>query len=208
MTEQTLPWYRYGWPWFLISIPLISIGLGSVMLYLALHANNSLVVDDYYKEGKAYNLVIERDRLASLLGLKADVLQSSEGVIVELDQNTPSHLPATLMADAQTTSAAFSLPDELTLRWVHVTQAKLDGRTTLTSIGGARYIAPAVVLPKIGKFRLHLEPVLSAQLSDELTYISDSNWRLISALTSLNARQTNSIMAPAIEKVFSRDMLQ
>lgn len=208
MTEQTLPWYRYGWPWFLISIPLVSIGLGSAMLYLALHANNSLVVDDYYKEGKAYNLVIERDRLASLLGLKADVMQSSEGVIVELDQNTPGHLPATLKVDAQTARTVFTLPDELTLRWVHVTQAKLDGKTTLTSIGGARYIAPAVELPEIGKFRLHLEPVLSAQLSNDLTSTSDSNWRLISSLTNLDAQQMNSIMAPAIEKVFSRDMLQ
>ncbi len=108
-STQTLPWYRYGWPWFLISIPMVSVCLGSVMLYLAFNANNSLVVDDYYKEGKAYNLRIERDRLASLLGLEAVITQSSEGVIMELGQAIPAQLPPGLELQAQSFAAAYTM---------------------------------------------------------------------------------------------------
>lgn len=207
-TEQPRPWYRYGWPWFIISFPFISICLGGVMLYLAFNANNSLVVDDYYKEGKAYNLIIERDRLASLLGIHAEVAQTSEGVIVELAQKPHDIVPAVLLPDAHAANAAFVLPDALTLRWVHVTQAELDGLITLASIGGARYIAQGATLPDIGKFRLHLEPVLSEQPSDALAGTAGSNWRLISGLTGLSAQQTNNIKAPAFDKVFNRDLLQ
>jgi len=112
MTETIHPWYRYGWPWFLISIPFVSIILGSTMLYLALQANNSLVVDDYYKEGKAYNLIIERDKLASLLGIGAQVRQMSEGIVIELDRHMPADMPDILVADAQQAHAQFALPQQ------------------------------------------------------------------------------------------------
>ncbi len=49
------PWYKQFWPWFLIAVPLITLVMGGVLLKLAISTEDSLVVDDYYKEGKAIN---------------------------------------------------------------------------------------------------------------------------------------------------------
>ena len=221
-SEQTLPWYRYGWPWFLIAIPMVSVCLGSVMLYLAFNANNSMVVDDYYKEGKAYNLRIERDRLASVLGLVANITQSAEGIILELEQNTPEQLPASLESMAQGAAVNYALPESLSLRWVHVTQEKLDGSIKMTFIGANRYIAQNVSLPDAGKFRIHIEPAaLSVDeatiatetttpvpRSSELGKFDVTHWRLVSELQGFDARQAITVPAPVPEKVFTRTMLE
>ncbi|MFK7857593.1 MAG: FixH family protein [Granulosicoccus sp.] len=208
LCEQSLPWYRYGWPWFLISIPLVSVCLGSGMLYLALNANNSLVVDDYYKEGKAYNVRIERDRLASVLGLDAVVTQSSEGLVLELGQDTPKELPEGLESDALSAELAFEMPDSLRLRWVHVTQETRDGDTTLQFIGASRYIAPGVTLPVQGKFRLHIEPMRTILENEGQAMLSEGDWRLTSKLVGFESRQAINIRAPEPHKVFSRDLFQ
>ena len=49
------PWYKEFWPWFLIAVPIITLIMGGVLLKLAISTEDSLVVDDYYKEGKAIN---------------------------------------------------------------------------------------------------------------------------------------------------------
>lgn len=220
-SEQTLPWYRYGWPWFLIAIPMVSVCLGSVMLYLAFNANNSMVVDDYYKEGKAYNLRIERDRLASVLGLAANITQSADGIILELEQNTPEQLPRSLESMAQGAAANYALPESLSLRWVHVTQEKLDGSIKMTFIGANRYIAQNVSLPDEGKFRIHIEPALSMDAATKKTATATATpgsiepgvfdvtrWRLISELQGFDASQAITVPAPVPEKVFTRTMLE
>lgn len=195
MSQQPLPWYRYGWPWFLISIPLVSIVLGGVMLNLALKANNSLVVDDYYKEGKAINLRIERDRVSALLGLSVSLSASSEGLIMGVSRQAPE-VSVSLQAKAEKLQQVFSWPDTLQLRWVHVTEESKDGASLLKSVGGSRYVAVGVHLPHSGKYRLHLQGQ------------NGSEWRLVSPLVSLSGDQGLTFSAPAPEKVFGRSALQ
>ncbi|NND90235.1 MAG: FixH family protein [Granulosicoccus sp.] len=183
------PWYRYGWPWFLISIPFVSMALGGMMLYLGLTANNSLVVDDYYKEGKAINQRIDRDRTAALLGLHATLRPSQEGLILEVAQRAPE-LPASLQDDLAAATADFRWPETLQIRWVHVTQAERDGETLLQSLGGERYLAPGVQLPGSGRFRIHIQPR------------DDAPWRLFSKMVTLQQSGSLSLSARLPEEVF------
>ncbi|MGQ7842898.1 FixH family protein [Granulosicoccus sp. 3-233] len=188
--RQTKPWYRYGWPWFLISIPFVSVALGAMMLYLALSANNSLVVDDYYKEGKGINLRIERDRTATLLGLNATLRSADEGLIIDVDRLMPT-LPPELHQQAEGLEAVFHWPQALVMQWVHVTRAELDGETVLQSIGGNRYLATGAELPEFGKFRIHLQPADQAP------------WRLVSSLEDLHSEVALSITYRAPDEVFN-----
>lgn len=194
-SEQSLPWYRYGWPWFLISIPLVSIMLGCMMLYLAMQTNNSLVVDDYYKQGKGINLRIERDREASLLGLSAVFTPSAEGLIIQVNQQIPESLPEGLEVKAAALQQAFSLPPVLMVRWIHVMQAENDGQVEVQSIGGGRYIAPQVTLPDNGMFRLHIQPG------------ADASWRLVSQLQGFASEQAIRVDALDVEQVFTSNFL-
>src|SRR5690606_32563701 len=65
--EQT-PWWRQLWPWFLISLPACAVIASLVTLWLAMDSADSLVVDDYYREGRAINRTIARDARATELG--------------------------------------------------------------------------------------------------------------------------------------------
>ncbi len=57
---MSAPWYRQFWPWFLIFFPLSAVVAGFVTLNIAVTGHNDMVVDDYYKQGKAINLQVER----------------------------------------------------------------------------------------------------------------------------------------------------
>jgi len=155
---DTLPWYQYGWVWIIFCIPATAIVMGVAMIYLAISTNNSLVVDDYYKDGKAINVRIERDRMAAKLGLQVTLWQQAEGAVAQI----------------QSAATDFQPPEFLTLRWVHVTQAARDGATEMHHLGGGRYLAEDVQLPESDRWRVHVQPAQD-----------DASWRLVSNLTIL-----------------------
>ena len=66
------PWYRNGWVWFIIAIPATSIVLGMVMLWISIKHADSLVADDYYREGRAINQRLEKDQAAADRGISID----------------------------------------------------------------------------------------------------------------------------------------
>lgn len=169
------PWYKQGWPWFLISFPAMSVVLGLNMLYLASQTNNSLVVDDYYKQGKLISQLSVRDQLAAQLQLSAEVRAAHEGIVVQLSR---------LSSSVQ----AFNYPAELSLRWVHVTQSQKDGSAALHHMGGGRYFEPKSELPREGKWRLHLQPV-----ADTGNPSVESTWRLVSHRVTLSGDATVSL---------------
>lgn len=71
--EDSKPWYRHRWPWFLMIGPVaVMIGTG-VSAYLGSQTPVAMVVDDYYKQGKAINQDLRRDRVATDLDLRFEV---------------------------------------------------------------------------------------------------------------------------------------
>ena len=71
MTDASIvtPWYRQRWPWLLMIMPATAMFGGIFTWWLAANANNSMVVDDYYREGRAINQQLARDDRATQLGL-------------------------------------------------------------------------------------------------------------------------------------------
>jgi uncharacterized protein len=63
------PWYTHRWPWFLMLGPATVLAGGAFVSWLAVGHPDALVVDDYYKQGKAINQDLRRDRAATALGL-------------------------------------------------------------------------------------------------------------------------------------------
>lgn len=72
------PWYRHRWPWFLMIGPVLVLVGGAVMMWLALSRPDAMVVGDYYKQGKAINQELRRDRAASRLGLRFEAVYAAE----------------------------------------------------------------------------------------------------------------------------------
>lgn len=63
------PWHKQFWPWFLIIVPIVTILVGFTLLWLAINTQDSLVKDDYYKEGKAININLNKTVYAKQLGI-------------------------------------------------------------------------------------------------------------------------------------------
>lgn len=113
------PWYRQGWPWFLIAIPATSVVAGFVTLYLAITTFDGLVVDDYYKEGRAIVQTIGRTERAIELGLHARLNVRSESIRLNLGA-----------ADA------ISVPQRIVLSITHPTRGGQDQQLLIEGTGG------------------------------------------------------------------------
>lgn len=157
--ETSKPWYKEPWPWIIMAFPFTSMVLGAMMFTLAMNTNNSLVVDDYYKQGKGINRRIARDRMAVELGVEALIKQTKTGIELTISTSNNDKL------NAQPTIYAA----EFVLRWTHVTHSERDGEATLRPVGPGRYysVIPQALLPSEGRYRLHVQPAGDA-------------WRLVS----------------------------
>ena len=95
--EDTQPWYRQFWPWFIIALPASAVVAGLTTLWIAMQTTDSLVVksDDGVKN--ATDRHISAERLASELDLAA---------LVEIDTATGMVSVVMRSGDLATTPAA------------------------------------------------------------------------------------------------------
>ena len=125
--EDTLPWYRQFWPWFLIALPGSVVIASIITITLAVKTSDSLVRDDYYKEGLAINRNLARERMAAELGVR-----------IQLDYDA-----ATQTLTASLNDAPVGMLDELVLQLVHPTLNALDTEIRLSQTADARYTGVA-----------------------------------------------------------------
>ncbi len=119
--SEFAPWYRQGWPWFLILLPLAVVIACFVTLYLALSTDEALVRDDYYKEGLAINQRLEAEANARARGIEAQLRYDAATLVIELQLGAAA--PAR----------------ELTLTIVHPTDDERDQAVVLQAAGNGLY---------------------------------------------------------------------
>lgn len=81
MNEQQA-WYKQFWPWFLIILPLCAVIASFTTLKIALSNSDSLVAEDYYKEGKAINMDLSKVQYAKQLGMQFSLEQNHQEVLL------------------------------------------------------------------------------------------------------------------------------
>lgn len=87
------PWYKEPYVWMLIGIPLSSVIMGAFFITQAVSTKDSLVRDNYYKDGLAINQEMKWDQNAVQLGLKYNLVVNGntatlQQVISRLDAPT------------------------------------------------------------------------------------------------------------------------
>lgn len=158
MELDTKPWYKQFWPWFLISIPALTVVAGITTIVLAVKTSDGLVKDDYYKDGLAINQSLGRDKVAQEKGISADLLVSPEGNQVEIRLGVEAH------------------PETINLRLMHATISERDQKLTLSAVSPGVYRGSIKPLQE-GKWYVEIEPVdgdwrLSGELEDNtVTYV-------------------------------------
>lgn len=73
--NSVTPWYAQRWPWLLMLGPALVVVVSSYTIYLAYSRQDAMVVDDYYKQGKAINQDLRRDRAASAMQMAFEALR-------------------------------------------------------------------------------------------------------------------------------------
>ena len=142
MTAQNpkKPWYREPWVWLIIALPMTAVIASMFTIYKAVSTADGLVVDDYYKRGKAINLDLARDAAAARYQLKASI-------DLDLRDNRMQLLLE---------GAAVELPQTLTFSLLHPTQAGYD-QVIILQHGGDGVYAGAIDELTRGNWYLQLE---------------------------------------------------
>jgi hypothetical protein len=132
-------WYKQFWPWFLIIVPLTSMVLSFTMMNLAFTGEDSMVIDDYYKEGRSINLKIQKLQQAKILNISTKMQVFSDYVEVTFISGEPESGEA------------------LTLDFFHSTQKFKDFSVILLRDANGTYRAPLEENVS-GKWQLSLHP--------------------------------------------------
>ena len=142
LRSDNQPWYKDRWPWILMAGPAIVVVAGFITLWLAIKSDDGLVTDDYYKQGMTINQSLQRDHAAGILGLHADVMKSGLGIRL------------LLAAEGSAT-----LPDAITLKLVHPTQAGRDQLVKMT-LEGQGFYSGNLVADIAGRWLVSIEDPL------------------------------------------------
>ena len=147
------PWYKQFWPWFFILVPAITFVMGGVMLYLAMSTQDSLVVDDYYKQGKAINTSLARQKRARELGLQPQLRITDGSFVVDLNSTAAIDGQALRLTLYHTTLQArdisLLLTRDATGRYRGYSDKSVDGkwRVTLEPVDDSWKVEQQVILP-------------------------------------------------------------
>lgn len=99
--EDTQPWYRQFWPWFIIALPAASVVGGLTTLWISMQTTDSLVV----RSDDDVQIVAERralaDRLAAEMNLAAliDIDLDSGAIVLTMRSGDLGTLPVALQLE-------------------------------------------------------------------------------------------------------------
>ncbi len=141
MNEHTQkPWYRQFWLWFVLAPPAASIVLGLSLVTIAVTKGDSMVVDNYYKAGRALHKNDRRERAAVELGVAGTMVLDREAGLVTIHLHDLDNMP-----------------ERLKLLLTHPTHAERDLALELQRDSTGLYRADAR-RPVDGRYYLRLEP--------------------------------------------------
>jgi len=140
MTQETnRPWYKEPMVWLVIAIPAVAVVLNVAQGIYATATFDGVVEDDYYKKGKAINMVLARDNNARQAGIVADLdFDYEKGVV-----------------SALITAKGDVAEKYVTLKLIHTTVKNHD-QTLLLEKQGDRYVGNLEPLAP-GRYEMHLE---------------------------------------------------
>lgn len=134
--SDTTPWYKQFWPWFLITIPVISMILSITMLNLALNTEDSLVIDDYYKEGRGINLELTKVKEAKVQGISTRITFNNKRVSLEFNTGAPQSAQALQLffyhPTLQNKDFSLLLTQNANRAYTGVSKQDLTGKWTIT----------------------------------------------------------------------------
>lgn len=135
--HENKPWYKHPHVWLLITFPALAILGGMHMLYLAATSKDSLVSDNYYKEGNNINQRLQLEKNAVAKGINAQIILGDNQQSLRILLNRKDLGP-------------------ITLKLSHPTLKGLDQEVTLNNPAGSMYMGQLKQPLQAGNWYLEL----------------------------------------------------
>jgi len=144
---QRESWYKNPWVWLIIALPLSSVIAGIATVIITSNNQPNMVIDDYYKKGKAINQELVLYENAEKLGVKLELKVTADRIEIKANQAFPalkvSLIHSTLEEldfDLVLTSNALgtlasSLENEITGKWIIIVSPIDDSWKVKSNIG-------------------------------------------------------------------------
>jgi hypothetical protein len=137
---QRSPWYREPWPWILITGPLVVVIAGLTTAWIAYTRGDTVISEDYYRQGLAVQQTLVSSDNARAHGLTAGVKMTADGnVRLSLAARDRDFVP----------------PAAIRMTLSHPTRAGLDQTAVLQR--GVNGYAGQLHLPQSGHWLLLIE---------------------------------------------------
>ncbi len=133
------PWHREPMLWLVIAIPALTVVGGLTTVVIAHRHSDTVVADEFRKEGLAINRDPARDQAARRFGVSATVTAAGGTLSVALERGTAPP------------------PGELLVILSHATRAERDQLVALRPDTDGRYAAPLAPLAR-GHWYLEVSP--------------------------------------------------
>lgn len=140
--NKTEYWYQEKFVWLVFALPLSAVIAGLTTVWIAFSGADSLVKDNYYKEGLAINKNQEKFFVAYQNGVEAEITLRDRELQLHLDQGQARR------------------SESLTLFFTHPTLAKQDFHLQARIEPSQRRAKLVLALPKTlqGNWRVSLSP--------------------------------------------------
>lgn len=117
------PWHREPMVWLIAAIPVLTVFAGLTTVAIAYRHSDSVIADDYRKDGLAINREPKRDLAAQRIGIAAELAVAPGVLTVRLS------------------GAATERPARLVVLFSHATRSDVDQLVTLERQGTDTYTA-------------------------------------------------------------------
>ncbi|MET0378142.1 MAG: FixH family protein [Spongiibacteraceae bacterium] len=137
--EPVKPWHRHFWPWFIIALLGTVVVASFITLGIAIHFDDSVVRDNYYKEGLAINQEKKLDERARAANISAQMTIEQQGIRLDLRGELAQHA------------------SQMMLQFIHPLHADNDLTVTLTEVIDGTFIGN-LPRPLHGHWVIDLQP--------------------------------------------------
>lgn len=141
MHAENTPWFKMPIMWLLIGIPASSVVAGIFFITLAVSGKDSLVRDNYYKDGLAINEELSWDKKAVSLDIR-----------MRLSTNADQSELRVFIDNSRA-----ELPNLLQVKFSHPTLKAQDQDALLQRIGNSNEYAGSLERPLNARFYIQIE---------------------------------------------------
>ncbi|MDA8621492.1 FixH family protein [Psychrosphaera sp.] len=153
MKSNSTAWYKNGWVWLIIALPALTVVAGIATVVITSLNQPEMVVDDYYKKGKAINQELTLYQAYTDSGIQLDV--RLEGQRFELKSS--------------------EVLSAIKINLVHSTQGKRDLNFVMTPNAVGTY-TKTLDTALTGKWTVFVEPMDGTWKVQQKLAFPNSDW--------------------------------